>query len=69
MHMMTSEERLDKLTERVDAIAEHVQILSGMQVETERKLQAFMESVNTGLVRFALILSNHEDRIEQLEAS
>jgi hypothetical protein len=29
---MTTEERLDKLTERVDAIARNVELLSGMQI-------------------------------------
>jgi hypothetical protein len=64
---MTPEERLDKLTERVDAIARNVELLSGMQVKTEQQLNRFIDTVNNGLVRFALILDNHEDRIHDLE--
>jgi hypothetical protein len=60
---MTPEERLDKLTERVDAIARNVELLSGMQIKTEENFQR----LEKGMTRFAWILDNHEDRIETLE--
>ncbi len=71
---MTPEERFDKLTERVDAIARNLELLSGMQIETERKLQSlidstkqFEETINRGMDQTACILRNHEQRINALE--
>ena len=64
---MTTEEKFDRLTERLDAIARNLELLSGMQIESERRLQQFISEVNSGLTRFARILDNHEDRIEGLE--
>jgi hypothetical protein len=60
---VTTEERLDKLAERVDAIARNVELLSGMQIETERKLQLLVDSI--GRIRSAVV--DHEDRIVNLE--
>lgn len=35
---MTTDERLDRLTERVDGLAHSVELLAGMQIETEKRV-------------------------------
>jgi hypothetical protein len=62
---MTPEERLDKLTERIDAIARNVELLSGMQIESEKRLNRLIETVG----RMASILVTHDERLDNLEGN
>jgi len=64
---MTPEERLDKLTERVDSIARNVELLSGMQIKTEESLQRLEDTVNNGFTKVANILLSHDERLDDLE--
>jgi hypothetical protein len=62
---MTTEEKLDKLTERVDAIARNVELLSGMQIESERRHNRLMEAVE----RMVNIVVSHDERLDRLEGT
>lgn len=68
---MNIEEQLEKLTERVNALAQAGELLAGMQVETERRMGQLVEVVNRiGNATENLIMAahDHEDRISALEA-
>ena len=55
---MTIEERLEALTQTVE-------LLGGMQVETEKKLQRLIDTVN----RVALLVVDHDERLDDLEGN
>ena len=38
-----------------------------MKIETERKLQSFIDTINKGMDQVARIVQNHEHRIDALE--
>jgi flagellar biosynthesis/type III secretory pathway chaperone len=62
---MTPDERMEKLTERVDSIARNVELLSGMQIESEKRLNRLIETVG----RMAEILVTHDERLDDLEGN
>jgi hypothetical protein len=64
---MTTEEKLDKLTDRVDAIARNLELLSGMQIVTEEKLQRLEDTVNKAFTQVSNILQSHDERLDNLE--
>jgi uncharacterized coiled-coil protein SlyX len=68
--MMTPEERLDRLTERVDAIAHSLELLAGMQIETEKHmatLDKHMATLADGMALMTRVVLDHAHRIENLE--
>lgn len=64
---MTPEERLEKLTERVDAIARNLELLSHLQVESEQRLQRFIDAADDRFTRHANVIADHGDRLDSLE--
>jgi Ni,Fe-hydrogenase III large subunit len=71
---MTTDERLDRLTERVDAIAQSVELLTHLHQDLERETSArFAEvasrfSETLGFInRLARIAEAHEQRLDDLE--
>ena len=67
---MTIDERLDRLVERHEALAQTVQLIASMQVASEKKLEALtersvqlMDTVN----KLARIVGIHEDALEDHE--
>jgi len=62
---MTTEEKLDKLIERVDAIARNLELLSTMQVKTEESMGRLAE---TSVILSRMVLG-HDERIERLEGN
>ena len=61
---MTFEERLDRLTERHEALTQSVELMAAENKEQDRRLAQIMESL-ASLVHVAEI---HEQRIERLES-
>ncbi|HEV2323843.1 MAG TPA: hypothetical protein VGS10_07815 [Terracidiphilus sp.] len=74
---MNVEERLDRLSaiveklgERVDALAQTAELLAGMQVETERRMTQLVNVTNqigTATETLIMIAHDHEQRITTLE--
>ena len=60
---MTIDERLDRLTERHEALTQTVEIIAGMQRENETLIGRLAGSI-ADLVR---VVQNHERRISGLE--
>jgi hypothetical protein len=74
---MTIDERLDRLTERHEALTQTVEIIAGMQRENEeahrkneeaqRKNQVLLAQVMESIDSLARIAHAHENRITHLE--
>ena len=71
---MTTDERLDRLTERVDATAQSVELLPHLHEELERETSARFGEVASrfsetlGFInRLAHIAEVHEQRLDDLE--
>jgi hypothetical protein len=67
---MTIDERLEKLTERHEALSQTVEILATMQRENEKRFGAVthnFEIVLDSIKRLETIATSHEDRLEDLE--
>ena len=60
---MTIDERLDRLTERHEALTETVEIIASMQRENEEHLEKLMTIVE----KLAEIVTSHENRLDRLE--
>ena len=60
---MTIDERLDRLTERHEALSQSLEIIAGMQVDNEKRLGQLMDSMN----RLVHIVEIHEQRLDNLE--
>ena len=57
------------IDERIEAIAQHVELLGRMQIKTEEELQKTNRGLNR-LRKYALLIaSDHEARIAGLEAA
>lgn len=64
---MTIDERLERLTERHEALTQTVEIIAGMQKETERKLDRLTDRVTqiADLVGdLVQIVRRHEERLD-----
>jgi hypothetical protein len=64
---MTTDERLDRLTERVDAIAQSVELLTSLHRELERETAARFAETLTFINRLAHVAEAHEQRLDDLE--
>jgi len=76
---MTTDERLDKLesivvrlAERTEALSHSVELLAGMQIETEKRM-TLLADVTTRLeesvARVVTVLVSHEERLDTLEGN
>jgi hypothetical protein len=76
---VTTDERLEKLTERVDGLAHSVELLAGMQIETEKRMTTLIEqstdlkgkiaTLADIMAQLTRIVLNHSERIENLEGN
>ena len=67
---MTIDERLEKLTERHEALTQTVEVVAAMQHENERKiglLTTLMSRTHDDIAALARIAGAHEHRIDRLE--
>ncbi len=67
---MTIDERLEKLTERHEALAQSLEIVAGMQRENEKsiaQLTTLMGQSLQSINQLARIAEAHEQRIDDLE--
>lgn len=67
---MTIDERLDRLVERHEALAQTVQLIASMQVGSEKKLEILTErsiQLTDTVNKLARIVGIHEDTIEDHE--
>jgi flagellar biosynthesis/type III secretory pathway chaperone len=60
---MTIDERLEKLTERHEALTQTVQVIADMQRKNEVLMAQALEAINS----LARIAQAHEHRIDRLE--
>ena len=60
---MTTEEKLDRLTDRVDAIAQSVELIAHAQIKNDERMGQLMET----MTRLGNIIIAHEQRIENPE--
>ncbi|MGP8243084.1 MAG: hypothetical protein ACLQVN_01035 [Bryobacteraceae bacterium] len=64
---MTTDQRLDKLTERVDAIAQSVELLTALHQDLEKQTASRFADTLGFINRLAHIADAHEQRIDRLE--
>ncbi len=67
---MTIDERLDRLTERHEALTQTVEIIASMQKENEAQIHRVGERIDSlaGIVRDLVeIVRSHQDRLDSLE--
>ena len=64
---MTVEERLDKLTERHEALTQFVELMAHMQRDYNEKNQALMTQVIQSIDSLSRVAHLHERRISDLE--
>lgn len=60
---MTFDERLDRLTERHEALTQNVELLALQGRETDRRISLVMQAIEK-LVR---LVESHEHRLDKLE--
>jgi hypothetical protein len=60
---MTIDERLDRLTERHEALTQTVELIAAAQIKNDERMGQVMDTMN----RLANIIIAHEQRIEHLE--
>jgi hypothetical protein len=62
---MTIDERLEKLTERHEALTQSVELMAAENRERDRRMSEVME----GIARLLHVAEIHEHRIERLEGN
>jgi hypothetical protein len=60
---MTIDERLDRLTERHEALTQTVELIAAAQIKNDERMAELTET----MTRLANIIIAHEQRIENLE--
>ncbi|MGP8247707.1 MAG: hypothetical protein ACLQVN_24745 [Bryobacteraceae bacterium] len=60
---MTTDERIEKLTERREALTQTVELMAAENQQRDRRLGEIME----GIARLLHVAEIHEQRIERLE--
>jgi hypothetical protein len=60
---MTTDERIEKLTERHEALTQTVELMAAENQQRDRRLGEIME----GIARLLHVAEIHEQRIERLE--
>ena len=71
---MTIDERLEKLTERTEAIAQSVELLTSFHLDSERRYEERFAKTEERMVklidsmnRLANIVIRHEERLDDME--
>ena len=74
---MSRDERLDRLTERMEGLIHSVELLSAMQIESEKRMQALIENTSSlkesmatladALAELTRVVIDHDERIDSLE--
>lgn len=64
---MTTDEKLDKLTDRVDAIAQSVELLTTLHRDLEKETAAKFAETLQFINRLAHVAEAHEQRLDNLE--
>jgi archaellum component FlaC len=60
---MTVDERIERLTERHEALTQTVELIAAAQLRSDERLAQLMDTMN----RLGNIIIAHEERIERLE--
>ncbi len=60
---MTIDERLDRLTERHEALTQSVELLALQGKETDRRIDQVMQAIE----KLVHIVSSHEQRLDRLD--
>jgi hypothetical protein len=60
---MTIDQRLDRLTERHEALTQTVEFIAAAQLKADERMAQLMDTMN----RLGNIIIAHEERIEHLE--
>ena len=66
---MSSDEWLERLGQRVDALTQSVELLASMHRDSEKRFDEFRERTTTIVERLTDIVSSHERRLNGLEGS
>ncbi|MGH9585236.1 MAG: hypothetical protein ACRD4O_20145 [Bryobacteraceae bacterium] len=66
---MNIDERLEKLTERHEALTQTVELIVSMQRENEKRFEKRFEQNENRVERLITILEHHEKRISGLESN
>ncbi len=74
---MTTDGKLEKLTERVDGLAHSVELPAGMQIESEKRMSTLIEqstdlkekmaTLADIMAQLTRIVPNHSERLDDLE--
>ncbi|MFZ0806630.1 MAG: hypothetical protein WAN03_10630 [Candidatus Sulfotelmatobacter sp.] len=74
---MTTDGKLEKLTERVDGLAHSVELPAGMQIESEKRMSTLIEqstdlkekmaTLADIMAQLKRIVLNHSERLDDLE--
>ena len=64
---MTIDERLERLTERHEALTQTVELMVAENRERDRQVSARFREVMEGIARLLHVAELHEERIERLE--
>jgi len=62
---MTIDERLDKLTERHEALTQSVEVLALQGRETDRRIGQVMQAIE----KLVYIAESHENRLDEIEGA
>ena len=65
--LMNTDQRLDRLTERVDAIAQSVELLTTLHRDLEKQTAARFAETLQFINRLAHVAEAHEQRLDNLE--
>jgi prephenate dehydrogenase len=64
---MNIDERLERLTERHEALAQTFEIIAGMQLENERRFAERFDRIEAALEKLVTVMESHERRLNKLE--
>jgi len=63
---MTTDERLDRLTERTDALAQSVELLTSLHVDNERRMAEYMAQTSATMDKLAATVDVLGKRVDVL---
>ena len=55
------------IDERIEALATHLEVLTRVHADFEKRMTGFAADVKDAISRLASIAANHQERIEDLE--
>ena len=64
---MNSDERIDALTERTEALTQSVELLSRMHQDNEIQFQGYFDRLTRVMESLAIVVQDHDARIKGLE--